>query len=115
MDATIYHNPKCSTSRKALQALRDAGIEPVLVDEPETITQERAFELLAEKRAKGPTTRKKSTTKKTTAKKATTKKAATKKTAAKKTASKQTAAGKTTAKNTSAAPSAAKKTTRKKA
>ncbi|MBY4576263.1 arsenate reductase (glutaredoxin), partial [Gordonia paraffinivorans] len=26
MDATIYHNPKCSTSRKALQALRDAGI-----------------------------------------------------------------------------------------
>ena len=45
-------------------------------DEPESITPERGFELLAEKRAKGPTTRKraakkttKSTAKKTTAKK----------------------------------------------
>ncbi|MCH5642001.1 arsenate reductase (glutaredoxin) [Gordonia sp. ABSL49_1] len=31
MNATIYHNPKCSTSRKALQKLRDAGIEPTIV------------------------------------------------------------------------------------
>lgn len=28
MAATIYHNPRCGTSRKVLQALRDAGIEP---------------------------------------------------------------------------------------
>ncbi|MDL9938197.1 arsenate reductase (glutaredoxin) [Gordonia sp. ABSL1-1] len=31
MDATIYHNPKCSTSRKALDKLRDAGIDPTVV------------------------------------------------------------------------------------
>jgi DNA topoisomerase-1 len=53
-------------------------------DDAASITPERGFELLAEKRAKGPTTRKravkKTTTKKaTTAKKATTRKAAVKK------------------------------------
>ena len=52
-------------------------------DEPETITEERAFELIAEKRAKGPTTRKraarKSTAKKTTARKSTAKKTTAKK------------------------------------
>ena len=31
MSATIYHNPKCSTSRKALDLLRDNGIEPEIV------------------------------------------------------------------------------------
>jgi arsenate reductase len=30
-DATIYHNPKCSTSRKTLDLLRDNGIEPTVV------------------------------------------------------------------------------------
>jgi DNA topoisomerase-1 len=54
-------------------------------DEPESITPERGAELLAEKRAKGPTTRKR------VAKK-TTKKTATKKTAAKKTAAKKATA-----------------------
>jgi arsenate reductase (glutaredoxin) len=29
--ATIYHNPKCSTSRKTLDLLRDNGIEPEIV------------------------------------------------------------------------------------
>jgi DNA topoisomerase-1 len=71
-------------------------------DEPETITSERGAELLAEKRARGPVTRKraakksatkkttakkaaaKTTAKKTTAKKATTRKTVTKKSAAKK-------------------------------
>ncbi len=28
---TIYHNPKCSTSRKTLELLRDNGIEPTIV------------------------------------------------------------------------------------
>ena len=60
-------------------------------EDPATISAERAFELLADKRAKGPA--KKRTTRKTTAKKTTTKKATTKKTAAK-TASSKAAASK---------------------
>jgi arsenate reductase len=32
MDATIYHNPGCGTSRNALALLRNAGIEPVIVE-----------------------------------------------------------------------------------
>jgi arsenate reductase len=32
MTVTIYHNPKCSTSRKVLGFLRDAGIEPAIVE-----------------------------------------------------------------------------------
>jgi arsenate reductase len=34
--ATIYHNPRCGTSRKVLQALREAGIEPRVVAYLET-------------------------------------------------------------------------------
>lgn len=29
--AVIYHNPKCSTSRKTLELLRDNGIEPDVI------------------------------------------------------------------------------------
>ncbi|MFG2130617.1 type I DNA topoisomerase [Streptomyces sp. NPDC048751] len=73
-------------------------------DSVEEITPERGFELLAEKRAKGPA---KKTAKKAPAKKAPAKKAtAAKKTAAKKTTAK-TAAKKTTAKKATAANSAA--------
>ena len=28
----IYHNPRCSKSRQALQLLRDAGIEPTIIE-----------------------------------------------------------------------------------
>ncbi|NUT97013.1 MAG: DNA topoisomerase I, partial [Saccharothrix sp.] len=72
-------------------------------DSVETITPERGFELLAEKRAKGPA---KKTAKKAPAKKAAAKKSApAKKTAAKKTAAKKTttAAKKTPAKKTATA------------
>ena len=31
MTARIYHNPKCSTSRKTLELLRDNGVEPEVV------------------------------------------------------------------------------------
>ncbi|MGW1133780.1 type I DNA topoisomerase [Streptomyces griseoluteus] len=75
-------------------------------DSVEEITPERGFELLAEKRAKGPA--------KKTAKKATAKKTApAKKTAAKKTAAKKTtaAAKKTTAKKTTAKKATAAKAT----
>ncbi|MCK0113736.1 type I DNA topoisomerase [Ornithinimicrobium sp. F0845] len=53
-------------------------------DDPATITAERGFELLADKRAKGPTTRKRA------AKKTTTRKTAAKKTTARKSAAKKT-------------------------
>jgi arsenate reductase len=29
--ATIYHNPRCTTSRKTLDLLRESGIEPTVV------------------------------------------------------------------------------------
>ena len=31
-DVTIYHNPKCSTSRNALALLREHGIEPTVIE-----------------------------------------------------------------------------------
>src|ERR1700757_1260341 len=30
-DTVIYHNPKCSTSRKTLDLLRDNGLEPTVI------------------------------------------------------------------------------------
>jgi arsenate reductase len=30
-DSVIYHNPRCTTSRKALELLRDNGIEPNII------------------------------------------------------------------------------------
>ena len=69
----------------------------------EDLTAERAYELLADKRAKGPAPKR---TRKTTAKKTTTKKT----TAAKKTTTKKTtAAKKTTAKKTATTKAATKK------
>ena len=32
MSSTIFHNPRCSTSRKTLDLLRDNGIEPTVVE-----------------------------------------------------------------------------------
>ncbi|MFF0140728.1 type I DNA topoisomerase [Streptomyces sp. NPDC005227] len=73
-------------------------------DSVEEITPERGYELLAEKRAKGPA---KKTAKKAPAKKATAKKAPAKKTAAKKTTTAKTAATKAPAKKTTAKKTAA--------
>lgn len=75
------------------------GVTNITVPRSETIesvTHERAVELLAEKRAKGPVKRK------TTAKKPAAKKTTAKKTTAKKSAAKKPAARKTTAKKTTA-------------
>lgn len=44
MAATIYHNPKCSTSRKTLQRIRDAGVEPTIVKYLETPPSREALE-----------------------------------------------------------------------
>ncbi|WP_413196758.1 arsenate reductase (glutaredoxin) [Pararobbsia alpina] len=32
MHATIYHNPRCGTSRNTLEMIREAGIEPTIVE-----------------------------------------------------------------------------------
>lgn len=32
MDVVIYHNPACGTSRKVLALLREAGLEPKVID-----------------------------------------------------------------------------------
>ncbi|TWP34298.1 type I DNA topoisomerase [Leekyejoonella antrihumi] len=103
----IYAEPK-RRGRAATPPLKELGADPVSekavvvkdgrfgpyvtdgetnatlrkADDPETITPERGFELLAEKRAKGPTTRKRVVKK--TAKKSTAKKSAAKKSTAKK-------------------------------
>ncbi|MGE0582943.1 MAG: arsenate reductase (glutaredoxin) [Steroidobacteraceae bacterium] len=55
MRATIYHNPTCGTSRNVLALLREAGLEPEVIeylrDPP---TRERLVELI---RAAGLTVR----------------------------------------------------------
>ena len=107
----IYAEPKRGRGRTSAPPLRELGPDPasgqpVVVkegrfgpyvtdgevnatlrkdDDPATIAPERAFELLADKRAKGPAPKKRRSS---TVKKATTKKAATKKTTAKKAAAK---------------------------
>lgn len=32
MSVTIYHNPRCSTSRTVLALIREAGVDPVVVN-----------------------------------------------------------------------------------
>lgn len=32
MTVTLFHNPKCSTSRKALALLQEKGVQPVVVE-----------------------------------------------------------------------------------
>ena len=123
----VFAQPKARRGRAAAGPLRELGPDPetglpmVLRDgrfgpyvtdgttnaslrqgdEVETITIERAAELLAERRAAGPSSRKRaSSTKKTAAKKTAAKKTPAKKTAAKKTAAKKTAAKKAAAKKT---------------
>ena len=124
----IYAQPKLRGGRTAAAPLAELGADPVsgkpIVvkdgrfgpyvtdgetnatlrkgDDPTTITAERAQELLAEKRARGPVTRKraaaKTTAKKTTAKKTTAKSTASKTTVAKTAAAKKTAPKTATAK-----------------
>src|SRR3546814_9122564 len=35
-DVIIYHNPKCGTSRNTLGLIRNAGIEPHVIEHPKT-------------------------------------------------------------------------------
>ncbi|MDV6303524.1 MULTISPECIES: type I DNA topoisomerase [Rhodococcus] len=82
-------------------------------DEVESITDDRASELLADRRARGPV-KKKAPAKKAAAKKAPAKKAAAKKAPAKKAAAKKTATKTTASKTTAAKKSPAKKAPAKK-
>ena len=48
MDATIYHNPACGTSRNTLALIRHAGIEPTVIEYlQEPPTRDRLVELIA--------------------------------------------------------------------
>lgn len=47
MNAVIYHNPKCGTSRNTLALLRHVGIEPEVIDYLSSPpTRERLLELI---------------------------------------------------------------------
>jgi DNA topoisomerase I len=80
-------------------------------DDPETLSAERGFELLADKRARGPVKKGARTAKKATATKTAAKKTTAKKTTAKKTTATKTTATKTTATKTAATKAGPKKTT----
>ena len=38
-EVVIYHNPACITSCKVLRMIRDAGVEPRVVEYPENAAQ----------------------------------------------------------------------------
>ncbi|MDT5317133.1 MAG: hypothetical protein QOE74_6153, partial [Mycobacterium sp.] len=47
--SVIYHNPKCSTSRKTLELLRDSGYEPTVIQYLKTPpTRAQLVELIAD-------------------------------------------------------------------
>lgn len=46
-DTIIYHNPNCGTSRKVLAALREAGIEPQVIEYLKTPPSRDEFVSLA--------------------------------------------------------------------
>lgn len=49
-DVTIYHNPSCSHSRKALELIRAHGIEPRIVEYLKTpLTPNELYHLIHEK------------------------------------------------------------------
>ncbi len=46
---TIYHNPRCTKSRQALEMLRDNGIEPKVVEYLKAVPSEHDLEMLVMK------------------------------------------------------------------
>lgn len=49
MTVTIYHNPSCSNSRKALEIIRSRGIEPAIVEYLKTpLTPQKLRHLIKE-------------------------------------------------------------------
>ncbi|QTE29727.1 type I DNA topoisomerase [Pengzhenrongella sicca] len=131
----IYAQPKRGRGGSAAAPLRELGVDPVsqkpvvvkegrfgayvtdgetngtlrTEDSVEAITLERASELLADKRARGPVKGRKTAARKAAPKKAAPKKAAVKKTAVKKAAVKKTAVKKTAVKKAAVKKAPAKK------
>lgn len=54
MNVTIYHNPACSTSRKTLDILREAGAEPRVVEYLKTPPSRDELERLYERAGISP-------------------------------------------------------------
>ncbi len=53
-DVVIHHNPSCGTSRNTLQALRDSGLEPKVVEYLKTGWTRAELERLLGRMAKRP-------------------------------------------------------------
>ena len=51
-DIVIYHNPECGTSRNALAMIRNAGIEPHVVEYLKTPPSRSLLENLIERAGK---------------------------------------------------------------
>lgn len=45
-DWTIYHDPQCSKSCNALEALREKGVEPRVIEYRKDVPSEQEFEML---------------------------------------------------------------------
>src|SRR3546814_15537102 len=54
IDIVIYHNPECGTSRNALAMIRNAGIEPHVVEYLKTPPSRALLESLIERAGIGP-------------------------------------------------------------
>jgi arsenate reductase len=54
MSITIYHNPNCGTSRNTLQAIRDAGHDPMVVEYLKTPLDAASLRALLAKLELGP-------------------------------------------------------------
>lgn len=54
MNVTIYHNPRCSKSRQALELLKERGIEPTIVEYLKTPPDEAEIRGLLAKLGKAP-------------------------------------------------------------
>lgn len=48
-DVTIYHNPRCSKSRKTLALLQERGIEPTIVEYLKNPPDKRDLEMITRK------------------------------------------------------------------
>lgn len=53
-EVTIWHNPRCSTSRRVLEMIRSAGVEPRVVDVTRTPPDRQEMARLAEEAGLSP-------------------------------------------------------------